>query len=109
MIKTIAVANNFKIEETTFFSYEGKDNFKNVIYTSKWLIKEKFKNVEHVIFHRDSDIEGDTVSQYLSKNLPANYHLFITEGFDLDSYFIKMEHKIYLSRIKKRFYSTKDK
>lgn len=92
MIKNIALANNFKIEETTFFSYEGKDNLKNVIYTSKWLIKEKFKNVEHVIFHRDRDVDGDQVYQYLSKYLPVNYHLFITEGYDLDSYFINIEH-----------------
>ena|SRR5690554_5620777 len=92
MIKTITAANKFKIDETTFFSYDGKDNLKNVIYTSKWLIKEKFKGVEHVIFHRDRDVDGDIIAQYLSKSLPSNYHLFMTEGYDLDSCFIKKEH-----------------
>jgi predicted ATPase len=92
MIKAIIEANRFVIEETTFFSYEGKDNLKNAIYASKWLIKEKFKNVKHVIFHRDRDIDGDMIYKKLMDTLPSNYYLFITEGYDLDSYFLNEAH-----------------
>lgn len=92
MIKSIAEANSFNMDETTFFSYEGKDNLKNVIYTCKWLIKEKFKNVQHVIFHRDRDIDGDLSEEYLSKKLPQNYHLFFTKGYDLDATFLNARH-----------------
>ena len=92
MIKTIAESNGFNMAETTFFSYEGKDNLKNIIYACRWLIQEKFKNVEHIIFHRDRDIDGDIVKSHLLKKLPPNYSLYVTDGYDLDSVFLNKEH-----------------
>jgi len=92
MIKSLAESNGFVLNETMFYSYDGKDNLKNIIYASKWLIQEKFKNVEQIIFHRDRDVDGDQVKERLLKKLPPNYHLYITNGYDLDTVFLNKEH-----------------
>jgi hypothetical protein len=92
MIKSFMEANGFSNDITLYLSYEGKSNLKNAIYTSKWLIAEKYRSVEKVIFHRDKDVDGEELREYLGPKLPDNFYLFITKGYDLDSHFVNKEH-----------------
>ncbi len=96
MIKAVLESNGFDLTQTAFLSYEGKDNLKSAIFSCKILIKEKFKSVQQVVFHRDNDIDGDEILTELSSKLPKNYHLFITKGYDLDSHFLDKNHIVNL-------------
>lgn len=92
MIKAILESNDFPADLTSVLSYGGKENLKSAYFATKLLIDEKFKSVKHVIFHRDRDIDGDEIINHFSSKFPPNYHLFITQNYDLDSYFLNVAH-----------------
>lgn len=93
MIKVVAKSNDFKIEEVEFISFEGKANLKSAIHSSKWLKnKGEFSNIQFIIFHIDKDVDGELQKEYHRSLLPENAIIFVTNEYDLDSYFINEKH-----------------
>jgi Fic family protein len=97
MIKSLLEFHNFNLETTAIESYEGKDNIASAVFLAQKL-KAKSTTIKHIIFHRDRDNENiQSLRQQINKmiknhDLKATSTLFITEGYDMESYFINAQH-----------------
>ena len=101
-VKKIFEIQDFDLTTTEFISYEGRSNLLAAMQSCKIKLTDK-PELTDIIFHRDSDIydndenDKDRIKDRLS-NLnklgsgEIKYHLFKTEGYDLESYFINAEH-----------------
>ena len=90
----------FTNENTEFVSYNSRSNLLAAIQSCKIKISDKPK-LEHIIFHRDSDIYDDDepdreMVEKRIESLNADSHirhtLFKTKGYDLESYFVNPLH-----------------
>ena len=99
-VKKIFEIQGFDLETTEFVSYESRSNLLAAMQSCRLTLTDKPDLVD-IIFHRDSDIynndelDKDLVTKRL-KNLNESkkirYHLFQTEGYDIESYFINADH-----------------
>lgn len=90
----------FDMTTTQFVSYAGRSNLLAALQSCEIEIANK-PNLTNIIFHRDRDVfEGDEpdrervekkIKNLNSKN-KVKYHLFITENYDLEAYFLNPEH-----------------
>lgn len=99
-IKKIFEIQGYDLSTTEFISYDSRSNLLAAMQSCKITLTDK-PDLKHIIFHRDSDIynndepDKDRVTERLKKlneNSKIKYHLFNTEGYDLESYFINAEH-----------------
>ena len=96
-LKVLLKANHFNLNQTEFFSYDGKDQIKGAIILGRYLLKKR----PHVtvLVHRDRDYLSDEEIEKLHVSFAsAKINLFVTKGVDVESHFLSVEH---LSSIEK--------
>lgn len=92
-LQVLLQANGFKLRETEFISYSGKDQIKGALILGRYL-REKRANVT-VIVHRDRDYLSDyEISELRSSFSNDNILFFATEGVDVESHFLAVDHLI---------------
>jgi len=83
--------NGFNNDETEYFAYNGSGNIKGAIVLARYL-KTKDKDIS-VIIHRDRDYLSDKQVSDLYKSVEKHgFHLFVTNGVDIESLYINTEH-----------------
>jgi hypothetical protein len=99
-VKKLFEIQGFETETTEFISYENRTNLLAAMQSCKIKLTDK-PDLQHIIFHRDSDFfdndepDKDRVNERLvnlNKSSDIKYHLFQTEYYDVESYFINSEH-----------------
>jgi energy-coupling factor transporter ATP-binding protein EcfA2 len=96
-LRVLLKANHFNLNQTEFFSYDGKDQIKGAIILGRYLLKKR----PHVtvLVHRDRDYLSDEEIEKLRVSFTgAKINLFVTKGVDVESHFLSVEH---LSSIEK--------
>ena len=99
-IKKLFEIQGFNNETTEYVSYNGRSSLLAAMQSCKINLINR-PDLTDVIFHRDRDIYND--DEYdkervdkrldsLNKNGKIKYHLFVTDGYDVESYFINAEH-----------------
>ena len=97
-IYMILKASGFNMEETLIQSYKSKD--KIMLGYGIAQRAESYSNINKVIFHRDKD--GEFAKKDKEFKSYKEYHglnkteLFVTNGNDIESYFINKDHIKYL-------------
>lgn len=100
LIKKLFEIQGYNMETTEFVSYESRSNLLAAMQSCKISLTNK-PDLTDIIFHRDSDIFNNDEVDYdrvidrlgkLNKSSTIEYHLFLTENYDLESYFINAEH-----------------
>lgn len=93
LVELFLKANGFDIADIDLRSYKGCTNIGSAEVLYRYL-KDKFNdNCPHIIVHRDKDYM--TVAEVeLEKNKfnRIGIDLFITQGTDIESYFVRIEH-----------------
>ncbi|MDH5387627.1 MAG: ATP-binding protein [Gammaproteobacteria bacterium] len=83
--------NGFNNEETEYFAYNGSGNITGAIVLARYL-KSKDENIS-VIIHRDRDYLSDKQVGDLCKRVEKHgFHLFVTDGVDIESLYISTDH-----------------
>jgi len=99
-VKKIFEIQGYDLETTEFVSYETRSNLLAAMQSCKIKLIDK-PDLTDIIFHRDSDIynndeiDKDRVTErleILNKSGKIKHHLFQTENYDIESYFINAEH-----------------
>ncbi|MGV7106079.1 hypothetical protein [Flavobacterium sp. U410] len=101
-VKKAFEIQGFNMETTEFISYESRSNLLAAMQSCKIKLIDK-PDLTDIIFHRDSDIfnndepDKDRVLKKLKslnedKFNKIRFHLFQTENYDIESYFINAEH-----------------
>lgn len=97
-IYMILKASGFNMEETLIQSYKSKD--KIMLGYGIAQSAESYSNINKIIFHRDKD--GEFAKKDKEFKSYKEYHglnkteLFVTNGNDIESYFINKDHIKYL-------------
>ncbi|TLX78357.1 ATP-binding protein [Labilibacter sediminis] len=88
-------ANRFKMAEVDLRSYKGCTNLGSAEVLYKYL-KDKYEdNCPIIIVHRDKDyLTEKEIREEKDKFERIGMHLFITEGTDIESYFVRPNHVI---------------
>lgn len=103
-VKKIFEIQGYDMETTEFISYETRSNLLAAMQSCKITLSDK-PDLTNIIFHRDSDIyNNDEIDKErvnerlgnLNKSSKIKHHLFQTEYYDIESYFINEEHINYL-------------
>jgi energy-coupling factor transporter ATP-binding protein EcfA2 len=99
-VKKVFEIQGFDLETTEFVSYESRSNLLAAMQACKIKLVDK-PDLTDIIFHRDSDIyendefDKDKVTERLgslNKLGTIKHHLFKTDGYDIEAYFINAEH-----------------
>jgi hypothetical protein len=99
-VKKIFEMQGYNMGTTEFISYETRSNLLAAMQSCKITLSDK-PDLTNIIFHRDSDIynndeiDKDRVTERLenlNKSSKIKYHLFQTEYYDIESYFINELH-----------------
>lgn len=99
-IKKLFEIQGFNMEITEFISYDSRSNLLAAMQSCKIKLTDK-PDLTDIVFHRDSDIydndefDRERVNERLislNHNGNIKYHLFQTNGYDIESYFINSEH-----------------
>ncbi|WP_438711027.1 ATP-dependent nuclease [Aquimarina muelleri] len=99
-VKKIFELQGFDINITEYISYESRSNLLAAMQSCKIPLTDK-PDLTDIIFHRDSDMydndefDRERVSERLTKlneSSSINHHLFKTDFYDLEAYFINSEH-----------------
>ena len=90
-IKALLHGNGFPLNEVDIWSYKGCTNTSMAKTLSSYII-EKFPNIQ-ILIHKDkdydSDLEIETYTKYMSDK---SVNIFITDGTDIESYFMNLDH-----------------
>jgi len=90
-LKMILESSGFKLFDLEFRSYEGCTSIAGAKVLSKY-IKDKFPDIV-ILVHRDRDYLTDKEVLDVEKEFKSlNVEVFITNGTDIESYFISKEH-----------------
>lgn len=106
-VKKLFEMQGFPNDKTEYVSYDSRSNLLAAMQSCKIELVNK-PDLTDIIFHRDSDIydndelDKDRINERLVKlneSKKVKYHLFKTDGYDVESYFINAEHicKLYKS------------
>jgi len=99
-VKKLFEIQGFNMEITEFISYESRSNLMAAMQSCKMKLTEK-PDLTDIIFHRDSDIydndesDKDRISDrldILNKSIKIKHHLFQTDYYDLEAYFLNAKH-----------------
>jgi hypothetical protein len=93
LVEVLLKSNGFDIENIDLRSYKGCTNLGSTEVLFKYL-KDKFNlDCPHIIVHRDKDYMTDEeVESEKMKYNKIGIDLFITQGTDIESYFVRIEH-----------------
>ena len=101
-LRILLSSNNFKLEETEFFSYGGKDQLKGALILGKYL-REKRPHVT-ILVHRDRDyLSDENIDEFTEMFKNIDVYFFATTGVDIESHFLCATH---LSEIEPRLSSV---
>ncbi|MBP0597733.1 AAA family ATPase [Herbaspirillum sp. LeCh32-8] len=90
-IRTLVFANGFSEKETLFYSYRTSSRLDSALILAEFLHAE-YPGTK-IVIHRDRDFMTDQeVSEVSKKILAVGATPFITEGSDVESYFLNPEH-----------------
>jgi hypothetical protein len=99
-VKKLFEIQGFPVGLTEYISYDGRSNLLAAMQSCK-IELVNMPDLTDVIFHRDSDIyDGDEQDKEriwerlvkLNELNKVKYHLFKTDFYDIESYFINAEH-----------------
>lgn len=99
-VEKIFEIQGFDLQTTEFISYESRSNLLAAMQSCKINLTDK-PELTDIIFHRDSDIyNNDEPDRHrilerlegLNKQKKIRYHLFLTNGYDIESYFLNAHH-----------------
>lgn len=99
-IKKICQFQGFEDDITEYVSYESRSNLLAAMQSCKITLSDK-PDLTDIVFHRNSDMyDGDEPDKErvekrlisLNKSKKIKHHLFKTDYYDLESYFINAEH-----------------
>lgn len=99
-VKKLFEIQGFDSAITEFVSYDSRSNLLAAMQSCKINLLDR-PDLTDIIFHRDRDIYED--DEYdkgrvekrlvdLNKKGAIRYHLFVTDGYDVESYFINAQH-----------------
>lgn len=93
LLKTLLEANDFDLDQIDLRSYKGCTNITSAEMLSQYL-KDKFgKDCPQIIVHIDKDYLTEAeVQKRKTEYLKKGIHLFVTQGTDIESYFLKLDH-----------------
>lgn len=104
LCRKVFLMQGFVDEEIEIHSFSGKTNLNAAIIATDMLL-QKHHSLQCVVFHIDRDIdEGDeyyllNAREKISKRgKKYSAHLFLTDMYDLESYFLNPEHISYVCR-----------
>lgn len=90
-LKAILKSNNFLLEETQIWAYDGCSKIDTAIVLAAF-IKSKAPGTT-VLIHRDRDyLSDDDCQKLIDKATKANLKLFLTVGTDIESHFLDARH-----------------
>lgn len=91
MIKILAESSGFSKGETLFFSYKTSSNLESAKILANFITE--ISPETKVIIHRDQDFMTEEEEQLVSDKISDCGAIpFITEGSDVESYFVKSRH-----------------
>ena len=91
LFKKLAISAGYPEEEFVVYSYKASTNMQPALLLSEF-IGEIAPNTK-VVIHRDRDFMTDVEAQWVSELIEGSGAIpFITEGSDIESYFINPEH-----------------
>lgn len=95
LVSKFLIANGFIMEEVDLRSYKGCTNIGSAEVLYKYL-KDKYEDrCPVIIVHRDKDyLTENEIQKEKDKFQKIGMHLFITEGTDIESYFVRPSHVI---------------
>lgn len=93
LVEKLIKSNGFNLEEVDLRTYKGCTNITSAEILDKYLKDRYGDNCPHIVIHKDKDYmtEKDKKEE-IEKYKKQNIHLFITEGTDIESYFLNIEH-----------------
>lgn len=97
MMENLLRFSGFDMSKTFVESYDGKDNLPAAAFLAR-KTKDMRPNLKHIIFHRDRDhYKTQQLRQIMNRSVKSNglegiATIFITEGYDMESYFILPQH-----------------
>lgn len=112
-IKTLLQGNGYPLDEVDIWSYKGCTNTSTAKTLSSYII-EKFPNIK-ILIHKDKDYDSDLeIENYTKEMSDKSIQVFITEGTDIESHFMKLDHihflypEVSLEDIKEIFINTQE-
>ena len=95
MIQSILKSNSFNENETKIITYKGIKN--NLFHNSIELIHH-LSPWSKIIVHRDRDyMSKDEIDKLQKDSEELRFYLFVTKGYDIESYFFNPKHIIELN------------
>ncbi len=93
LLKTLLISNGFHLDEVDIRSYNGCTSIGSTQVLYQYL-KDKFKDTcPAVVVHRDKDyLTPIEVQEEIKKFEKIGITLFVTEGTDIESYYVRIEH-----------------
>lgn len=93
LLETLLKANGFDLNKVDLRSYNSCTKIGSAIVFYKYLKDKYSKNCPVVIVHRDKDyLPPKEISEEISKFKKEGIELFITQGTDIESYFVNPTH-----------------
>jgi predicted ATPase len=90
-LKTLASRIGFSPKNTLFFSYRGVSNLETASILATFI--KDFAPATNIIIHRDRDfMTDDEIKRAIQKVSECGAAMFLTEGSDIESYFITPDH-----------------
>lgn len=95
LVDTLLRANGFDPDTYVIYSYRSSSNIQSALLLSEF-ISEIAPNTS-VVIHHDRDMMTDQEAQWVAEKIEdTNASAFITEGSDIESYFIRHAHIAHL-------------
>jgi energy-coupling factor transporter ATP-binding protein EcfA2 len=93
LVEKFIYSNRFIESETDVRSYKGCTNIGSTEVLFKYLTDKFPQNIPVIVVHRDKDyMTENEVLEEIEKFKKIGINLFITEGTDIESYFVRKEH-----------------
>jgi ABC-type multidrug transport system ATPase subunit len=90
-LQTLLQANDFNLDETDIWSYDGCSKVETAIVLGAFINKNAPGT--KVIIHRDSDyLQNADINSIKEKLTRAGLFSFFTKGTDIESYFLDIDH-----------------
>lgn len=93
LVEKFLSANGFNLEEVDLRSYKGCTNLGSAEVLFKYLKDKYLDKCPKIVVHRDKDyLTDEEIKKEIDKFNKLGISLFITEGTDIESYFVRYEH-----------------
>lgn len=91
MLKTLVIHSGFQEHETLFFSYKTSSNLESALILADFI--KSIAPTTNIVIHRDRDFLTDQEVELVKQKIAtSNATSFITEGSDVETYFLTPLH-----------------